>query len=160
MQFFVPGIPTPQGSKQAFIRGGRAVIVDAGTSNSRSRHADWRSSVTLAARGAMGSQETLTGATGVTLDFLMPTVKCDPYRDMHTTTPDLDKLIRAVLDSLTNAGVIRDDSIVCDIQAHKRYVKRGEMCGVTVEVVDLAPLDVAMKVARKSQAKELKATIS
>jgi Holliday junction resolvase RusA-like endonuclease len=35
--------------------------------------------------------------------------------------PDLDKLIRAVGDSLTDAGIIRDDSRIITITARKLY---------------------------------------
>ena len=37
------------------------------------------------------------------------------------TRPDLDKLTRAVLDSLVYAGMIKDDSLVYNISAHKRF---------------------------------------
>ena len=159
MQFFVPGVPTPQGSKQAFVRGGRAVIVDAGTPNSRTRHADWRSTVTLTARIAKGNTPTLTGATSVDLTFKMPTVKSDPHRDSHLTTPDLDKLIRSVLDALTNSGIIRDDSIVCELSARKSYVRNGEMSGVVVTVYDLSSTDEQMVQRRKDDAKSLKVSL-
>ncbi len=48
--------------------------------------------------------------------------------------PDLDKLIRAVLDALT--GICwRDDSRVVEIRATKRYAEGGDKpCGVTVTV--------------------------
>jgi len=52
--------------------------------------------------------------------FFMPrgkTVK----RELPTVPPDLDKLIRAINDSATDAGVIEDDSQVVEILAYKFY---------------------------------------
>jgi Holliday junction resolvase RusA-like endonuclease len=52
--------------------------------------------------------------------FFMPrgkTVK----REMPTVPPDLDKLIRAINDSATDAGIIEDDSQVIEIVAYKFY---------------------------------------
>lgn len=48
-----------------------------------------------------------------------------------TTKPDLDKLVRAVLDGLT--GVLyRDDSQVATILAEKLYTDPGDKPGVTI----------------------------
>jgi len=42
-------------------------------------------------------------------------------REMPTVPPDLDKLIRAINDSATDAGIIEDDSQVIEIVAYKFY---------------------------------------
>jgi Holliday junction resolvase RusA-like endonuclease len=47
------------------------------------------------------------------------------------TKPDLDKLCRAVLDALTESGVLRDDCLVVSLIASKLY---GENPGVLVRV--------------------------
>jgi Holliday junction resolvase RusA-like endonuclease len=52
----------------------------------------------------------------------------------HAVRPDLDKLVRAVLDALVGAGVIRDDAQVAELHASKRY---GEWPGL---IVVLRPL--------------------
>jgi crossover junction endodeoxyribonuclease RusA len=46
--------------------------------------------------------------------------------------PDLDKLVRAVLDALSEAGVWRDDAQVVSVVARKAY---GSAPGLTVEIV-------------------------
>lgn len=48
--------------------------------------------------------------------------------------PDLDKLVRAILDALTDAGAFRDDAQVNEIRARKRYCVAGESPGVRVEI--------------------------
>lgn len=66
------------------------------------------------------SCQPLTGAVSLDVMFFMPrgkTVK----REMPTVPPDLDKLIRAINDSATDAGIIEDDSQVIEIVAYKFY---------------------------------------
>ena len=48
--------------------------------------------------------------------------------------PDLDKLVRAILDALTDAGAFRDDAQVDEIRARKRYCTDGESPGVKVVI--------------------------
>ena len=66
------------------------------------------------------SCQPLTGAVSLDVMFFMPrgkTVK----REMPIVPPDLDKLIRAINDSATDAGIIEDDSQVIEIVAYKFY---------------------------------------
>lgn len=48
-------------------------------------------------------------------------------------TPDLDKLVRAVQDGISDAGVWKDDAQVVLLQAQKRY---GEQAGAVVHIYD------------------------
>ena len=67
-------------------------------------------------------------------------------KDFPYQKPDLDKLIRAVGDSATNAGVITDDSQICEIVAHKLWavdesdagalITFGKYLGVSREVLN------------------------
>jgi Holliday junction resolvase RusA-like endonuclease len=52
---------------------------------------------------------------------------------MDTKRPDLDKLIRAVLDGLADI-LIPDDAQVVSISASKRYAAEGEMPGARIMV--------------------------
>jgi len=113
IQVFVPGIPQPQGSKNAFNRGKRAVLVE-----TNKKLPAWRRLVTQRLEAANVSCQALQGAVLLEITFLMPKAKSNkknyPYQK-----PDLDKLIRAVGDSATSAGVISDDSQICEIFANK-----------------------------------------
>jgi Holliday junction resolvase RusA-like endonuclease len=112
---FVPGIPIPQGSARAFVVGGRAVITGA---NKKTK--PWRGEIAAAAIDLRPEGFT-DGAVSIALDFYMP-------RPLHlakkynrpTSKPDLDKLIRAVLDALTGVLWV-DDSQVVEIVARKYY---------------------------------------
>ena len=117
--FFVDGLPVPQGSMKV-ING--HVIHAKG-----SALAAWRSGIALSARnaGVFPSLEPIH----IEMKFYMPkprTVK----RDEPTVPPDLDKLIRGVLDGLT-AIAYRDDAQVTSIVAQKAY---GERIGVDISL--------------------------
>lgn len=115
IQVFAPGIPQPQGSKNAYRRGNKIVLVEANKNLPA-----WRRLVTEKLEQANVSCQPLTGAVSLDVMFFMPrgkTVK----REMPTVPPDLDKLIRAINDSATDAGIIEDDSQVIEIVAYKFY---------------------------------------
>jgi hypothetical protein len=68
----VYGTPAPQGSKSAFVRGGRAVLVE-GKGPGRQSHATWRQAVATAARDwqeANGGVALLDGDIALTVCFL------------------------------------------------------------------------------------------
>jgi crossover junction endodeoxyribonuclease RusA len=120
----VYGQPAPQGSKSAFIRGGRAIVTEGGSKTGRSAHAAWRQAVATAARDWQQprNRPLMDGALSVRIDFRLTrpksvTVKARPH---PVTKPDLDKLERAVLDSLTGI-IFGDDSQVVELHTSKRY---------------------------------------
>ena len=57
-------------------------------------------------------------------------------RQLPSVSPDLDKLIRAVGDSLTDSGVVTDDSRIVRISARKLYAE-GIQPGATILVKTL-----------------------
>jgi|FreactTroBogLake_1042271.scaffolds.fasta_scaffold03119_7 crossover junction endodeoxyribonuclease RusA len=113
--FFVPGQPVPQGSLK-FING-RAIharAVDLAT---------WRADIARAAEGTTKHE----GPVSVGLTFTMKRGKTVKRQWPHVR-PDLDKLIRAVLDGLTGVAY-NDDEQVCCISALKEY---GDKQGVYI----------------------------
>ena len=59
--------------------------------------------------------------------------------------PDLDKLIRAVMDAITDSGVWWfDDGQVAQLSASKKYCSEGEVPGVTVAIMEL-PVPAAVR---------------
>jgi Holliday junction resolvase RusA-like endonuclease len=89
--------------------------------------AAWRSAIALRARES--------GATPIEgpiqLDMTFTALKPRTVNRSHPTVPpDLDKLVRAVLDALT-AIAYRDDSQVTAITARKQY---GERMGLEIKI--------------------------
>jgi len=126
----------PQGSKNAYVRGGRAVLVDANPQLKA-----WRAQVRAAAAAAVedAGWETLDEPCRVHLGFTMPAPK-RPRWDVPAVKPDLDKLTRAVFDALTDAGVWKDDSRVVSMEVTKKYEDDEAVPGVWVEVKSLSKM--------------------
>lgn len=143
LRITVPGVPAPQGSKR-HVGNGRMI--------ESSRHVKpWRESIRSAALDAMGDNWTPhTDAVSLMATFRMPRPKghygtgrnellLRPSAPrQHIVKPDLDKLLRAVLDALTSAGVWRDDSQVTTIDAAKVYANDGRP-GLHLIVMKAAP---------------------
>ena len=130
------GEPAPQGSKNLF----RGYLVE-----SNKRLPAWRETlVNDIMKAAEG--RTFTNGIIIQLVFRFPRIKAH-YNSKgtlkqkapvyKTTKPDLDKLCRAVLDSVTLAGVIRDDALCHTIEAQKLYCNDGDHPGVTGTIIDL-----------------------
>jgi Holliday junction resolvase RusA-like endonuclease len=130
IEFRVPGVAAPQGSKKAFkTRGGRIALVE-----SCSRVKPYRATVALAAREVWAEGAT-HGTVGVSIAFTFVRPKSHynakgVLRAGVATHPgkgigDLDKLCRAAIDGLT--GVIyADDSQVVSLVATKAYGNTAE----------------------------------
>jgi Holliday junction resolvase RusA-like endonuclease len=110
----VSGEPASQGSHS--VINGRIVQVNS------SKHKKWRNAVVFAALDLIGDDWTpIDEPVELTVIFYLPRPKSVLTRSFPAVRPDLDKLVRAVGDSLTNAGIIIDDSRIITITAHKLY---------------------------------------
>lgn len=136
--FWVSGTPAPQGSHNAYVRGGRAVVVPV---NEKALKA-WRDAVQERAEQALRDTPGFdTDAEGyaVTTVFHLKRPKYH-FRtngelgpnapDLNPKRPDDDKLLRAVGDALTYAGAWKDDSRVVERHSLKAYAhpEHGEGC--------------------------------
>src|SRR5215831_4942691 len=126
VSFEVPGEPQPQGSSKAFKHRhtGRVMVT---SDNARLR--PWRDAVCWHARQALAAGAPLAGPVAVELDFRFARpaghfgkrgIRPAAPRE-HVVRPDLDKLIRSVLDALSEAGIWRDDAQVITLAARKGY---------------------------------------
>ncbi|GIG63672.1 hypothetical protein Lfu02_80440 [Longispora fulva] len=116
--FYAYGDPAPQGSLK-HVGGGRLV-------DSSRRLRPWRQLVTAAAREALrvsGQTEPHLGPVQVLAVLTVPKPKSAPKRiqTWPSKRPDVDKLARAILDALTDAGVWHDDAQVVELTAVKVY---------------------------------------
>ena len=118
IQLFIPGIPQSKGSIRAFMPKGHCFPVLTSTNPKLKK---WEAVIRQAVRG----EEFLTGPISLNLKFCLPIPKSTSKKRRLTLNwqikkPDIDKLARAVLDSLT--GVIyKDDSQVAKLTAEKVY---------------------------------------
>lgn len=108
------GIPQSKGSTRSFNRGGRIVT----TSTNRNLR-DWSLLVASEAQRQVGSATPMKGPVWVQVEFILPRPK-SVKRSRPSVKPDLDKLVRAVLDPLIGIWFV-DDAQVVVINAAKRY---------------------------------------
>jgi Holliday junction resolvase RusA-like endonuclease len=128
-QLFVAGDPRPQGSKKAFNRGKHIVLVEANKDLPA-----WRETMKRMFELKMLERDSaFPVAVAVTIHFWLKRPKT-VTRQYATGTYDIDKLTRAVLDSLESAGVIVNDNLVVDLTVRKSYADDHES-GVLVTVV-------------------------
>ena len=124
----VVGDPASQGSHA--IMQGRIVQV-----NSK-KHKAWRNAITQTALATLPADwQPIDEPCELIVNFYMPK-PASAKRSLPTVSPDLDKLIRAVGDSLTDSGVVVDDSRIVRISARKLYAI-GIEPGATIEVKTL-----------------------
>lgn len=116
IRFFVYGKPQQQGSARGFVVGNRAVI----TSANRNLK-PWRNLVSSEAQ-KVAPARLMEGPIKLGLNFIMPRPKSAPKTRviLPDKRPDLDKLVRGILDALTNV-IYHDDSQVTAIMTTKRY---------------------------------------
>lgn len=132
----VYGEPTPKGSMKCIGRRGKVAhkLVEDDTSGGRAR---WRDTLTAAAR-VLTTRITEPLDEHVTIGalFVLPRPAAARRRAFpnRRNTGDLDKLTRQLLDALTDAGVLNDDSRVVALQVAKVYENPDRRPGVTVYV--------------------------
>lgn len=110
------GKPVTQGAIRSLGKGRPSVHAEAG------RLKPWREAVKQAALDVVAEGARRDGPVSVAVTFTSDPPQSAPKRRRVwpiTRSGDLDKLVRAVLDALTDAGVWRDDSQVVRLTASK-----------------------------------------
>lgn len=147
LTFALLGSPVPQGSKsfKGMSRSGRAIMVE-----SAKGLKPWRAQVQKTIATAMGQAASpplgwpLLGPVAIDLVFTVPKPKAAPKTRVTwpIVAPDVDKLVRGVLDAATYAGLWGDDAQVIDVHAFKAYpaetpgALRGPGLFGTVHLID------------------------
>jgi len=131
----VRGTPAPQGSKTVVRAGGkttgRPVIVE----NNRAAVQPWREAVRAETQQTVPVP--LGGPVFVRITFRLARPKSLPKSVTYPAKrPDLDKLIRAVLDGLTMGGAWTDDAQVVTLLSSKTY---GAIPGCSIQIGDSLP---------------------
>lgn len=145
----IPGDPLPQGSKRPVRTGnGRMSVID-----NNPRLKEWRMAVTGWVREAMSDQPEFATpveqplkveitfllrrplshyGAGANADKVKPSSPVYPAKH-----PDLDKLVRAILDGCTDAGLWLDDAQVVWLDVRKAYARRDSTTGAALIVTTL-----------------------
>ena len=152
IEFTVFGEPVPKGSMRAFTRRKAGVVVGVGVApGNEKRSGEWKARVHAAAQ-AVAAQGTTTrpgptpmldGPVCMIARFWLTKPVSAPKRrrTWPMRKPDLDKLLRGLLDPLVGV-LIADDARVISIVATKDYVPEGGRPGVDVR---LWPVDAEIE---------------
>lgn len=132
IKFTVPGKPVPQG---------RPRVTHTGHVYYPKESQDYRELVRETAKIRMEGRERLAGPVGVMIEFELQSppswtkkkTKAAYDGVWHTSKPDIDNMIKAILDGI-NGICIDDDSQVAMLTAFKRY---GDNPGASVTIIDL-----------------------
>lgn len=132
--FTIHGTPRPQGSLK--------IVTSRSTGRAFAKNSDTTTehrNLLVATIGSQWEDTPITGAVQLWATFVMPRPashygtgrnadRLKPSAPFwHTGKPDGDKLIRAVFDALTIAGVVRDDCVIDRHHAAKRWqTDRGD----------------------------------
>ena len=140
----VPGEAITQGSKMGFKRGGRVTLVDMSDRKTKTMPAnrlkDWKAKVTKEATKAMRTFKLKPelGAVRLVCEFHLERpkshrLKSGKLRKGAPMVPakDLDKLVRAVGDSLSGV-CYKDDVQIAELDARKMYAESDGFVSVTV----------------------------
>lgn len=143
IEFTVYGKPVQQGSKSAFVQNGKVRMIEQNDARKR----EWRHSVVCAGQDAMNGRKRITGPVElrVTFCFRRPQSHYGSGKNAavlkasapkyHVQSPDLDKLVRNVGDSLT--GVVLNDDRQIYTTVSRREWTEGPECAV-VRIVEYA----------------------
>ena len=135
LSFFVAGVPKAQPRVKAFVRGGHAGVYTPDSAEA------WKQEVRRQAV-ANAPESILTGPIRIQLDFFLPRPKTHLDRHgvpkpkspvWHCKKPDLDNLIKAVTDAITDTQKVwLDDSQIWVIKASKTYALQAVGCAVGI----------------------------
>jgi Holliday junction resolvase RusA-like endonuclease len=115
------GLPIPQAGTRIVQTAAGPRGITAGSKALR----PWRDVIAVEAEVCRVEGKRHTGPVRLDVEFRFPMPASRPARLRRqgsipkTVQPDLDKLIRAVCDSLTVGGLLLDDAQVCEIHASK-----------------------------------------
>jgi crossover junction endodeoxyribonuclease RusA len=125
----VRGLPAAQGSKR-HVGGGRMIEMSRAVG-------PWREAVRAETQRAMNGAGPLPGALRLRVVFTLPRPKSIPKAVRHPAKrPDLDKLLRALLDGLTEGGAWHDDGQVVHIMARKDYTTGAPGCWAEISPME------------------------
>lgn len=140
------GVPIPKGSNRALARlvGGKAVgvMVEGSSDAGRKRLKEWAATIEAAASAEIERTGVAWPSTesSIVAEVVFWLPRGRTVRRQHPCKkPDIDKLLRTVLDALTNAGLWADDSQVVEVRSAKRYATDARPPGVVIRAKEIPP---------------------
>lgn len=141
ISFTVAGTPVTQGSKNAYIVGNRAIVVNV----NHKKLTAWRAIIALTAKN-MGVEMIEKGrgvSMAITFYLSRPRYhyrkngKLNPaYANAHfAKAPDLSKLVRAAEDALTRVAYY-DDSQIVRMTCEKKYSDKGSCVEICINELE------------------------
>ncbi len=127
--FTVFGAPATKGSTVSFIGSKGQVVTKPDCKNL----AAWSQAVGWAARAALVPLAPAGVPVGIEARFQFVRPKRASLRGWPTVKPDIDKVLRALLDALTGVGYV-DDAQVVNVWVSKRY---GDVTQMTVTIREM-----------------------
>lgn len=133
ISFFAAGKPKAQPRVKAARRGSFVHIYTPAVAN------DWKATVKAACLTVWDGRQ-IMGPTRVCIEVAFDRPK-KHYKgqslrpeapNYHITKPDAENCSKAILDALTDLGVWRDDSQVCDVRTVKQYAVAETGAQITI----------------------------
>jgi Holliday junction resolvase RusA-like endonuclease len=93
----------------------------------------WREAIRAETQRVTGC-EFITGPVHVVIQFWLPRPKSAKSGSLPAKRPDLDKLVRAVLDGVTEGGALADDGQVVRLGAEKTYATESMPPGCRIKI--------------------------
>jgi len=136
--FYAKGTPKAQPRPRATRIGKHARVYNPSTTDA------WKAAITREATPFIEEQGTINGAVRVSMVFMISRPKShfgtgknsevlkQAAATEHVCKPDVDNLIKPVLDALTKAGAWADDCQVVKLAVYKKYT--SDQSGCIVEI--------------------------
>ncbi len=135
--FNVNGVPKGQPRPRAVHHKGFTRVYDPGTAEG------WKACVAQSAENFI-PKIPWEGNLKVDIEFILPRPKrlCrkrdDPCKVYSPVKPDLDNAAKAILDTLTNLGMWKDDALVVELQCKKFFHPIGGRPGAIITIEKLS----------------------
>lgn len=143
VRFTVHGAAQPKGNMRGFVVNGHAIVTEGKTSSSKS----WQRLVADEAQRHAPAGGPLDGPLVADVVFYLPRPASEPatLATLPDRKPDLDKLLRGLLDSLRNVIITDDARIVDFYRLRKLYSLRPrvEVAVWQARAEDLPPVEEA-----------------
>jgi len=124
----VIGTPKAQPRVKGCIRGKHAAVYTPGTANG------WKDTIRLAAAELAGRE--LTAPIYLQAKIILPRPKARRKDHYVVTKPDIDNLLKAIMDVFSEIRVWHDDAQVVRLEAEKVYQAEDLACGAEILIYE------------------------